>query len=650
MITVPTTCPFCGCGCGFYLLADNGRLRGVAPSDNHPVSRGRICARGWCAHEAPLWGTRLTQPLVNTSVTEAGANRGATSADGTRTTATWDSAFDCVAKCIRNLIRAEKPIGVLGSARATNEENYLAAKLARAGFNTNNVDFSYYSTCRPLLEGFEDVAGDCTPSLTLQDVESNETILLIEGDLAETHPQAASAVMRALEKHARLITIGCRTTQMARLSSAHFSTMPGSEGEVINALMACVVRMQQHDRRRLSMAAERYDSSPRRLEAFPATDELRQAAKWIAEARRAAYLVPPMSGAAEQVRKDAAALATLAAVAGHLNTPGSGLLPLLARSNVRGACDMGATPDRWPGFEPLANGTVRHRLQRLWGVNLSADRGMDAETLIERVSGLIVVADDPATSLTDGRRAIAALRNVEFLVVLDAFATPTAQMAHVTLPIASYAETDGTVTNMEGRVQKLRIAAEPPGEARAGWEVLAEMCARFGGSAQYRSGADVLREIAEVVPRYAKVYERALGEGWSETMVERSERAMPEFRLPTGAIRPSEGPYVLTRGPAFDWTGDALVAFSPTLSRDSRSERKLYPGGVVEICHQDADTLGIQAGRKVKLTSAHGDVVIPVRLRTGLKPGVLMVPYAFRDSVASVLGTESATRVKVETA
>ena len=174
MLPVPTTCPFCACGCGFYLLANKGGLVGVAPSETHPVSLGRLCARGWSAHEAALWGNRLRQPLVNRN--------------GKLESVSWDEALDHVAGRIKELIDAGKSVGVLGSARATNEENYLAGKLARAGLQTNNLDFSYHSICGPLLTGLEEVCGEYTPSISLNDIESSQTILLIEGDLADDPP------------------------------------------------------------------------------------------------------------------------------------------------------------------------------------------------------------------------------------------------------------------------------------------------------------------------------------------------------------------------------------------------------------------------------------------------------------------------------
>jgi predicted molibdopterin-dependent oxidoreductase YjgC len=636
MLAVPTTCAFCGCGCGFYLLVNKGRLVGVAPSENHPVSHGKLCARGWSAHEAPLWGDRLREPWVSWT--------------GGLEPASWVSALDYLTSRMKKLMHAGKHVGVLGSARATNEENYLAGKLARVGLDTNNIDFSYHSMCRPILEGLQDVAGECASSASLHDVETSEAILLIEGDLAETHPRAASSVMRALERGARLITIGCRRTQMARLSSLHFETTPGEEGELMNGLLAAVVRLRLEDGRPLGTDNEGCEVLQRDLEAVKVTDELCQAARWIVGAKGATFLVAPLSGPRDQRRRDAASLATLAAVTGHLNKPGSGLLPLLARSNVRGACDMGVAPDRLPGYEPLGSGPAEERLQNLWGKSLPAAQGMDAEKLLQSVSGLIILADNPPSVLPMGQRATAALRKLEFLVVLDAFVTPATGLAHVVLPIASLAETEGTFTSMEGRVQRVRAATDPPGEAKAGWQVLAELCERFGVSASYSSAADVLREIAQAAPLYGGVEEHVLVERWSETRVKRTDGVKPLLHTTPAALTSSERPYVLAHRDPFDWGRDPMFSFSPTLSRDSRSERKLFPNGFVEVCQGDADSLGLHAGRRIKLSSIHGDAVVPIRLRTDLKPGVLLVPFAFRDHVANVLGNDSLISVNVEPA
>ncbi len=636
MLPVPTTCPFCACGCGFYLLTNNGGLVGVAPSETHPVSQGRLCARGWNAHEAALWGNRLRRPLINRT--------------GKLESVSWDEALDHVAGRVKKLIDAGKAVGVLGSARATNEENYLAGKLARAGFQTNNLDFSYHSICGPLLTGLEDVCGECPLSISLNDVESSQTILLMEGDLAETHPRAASAVMTAVDKGAHLITIAHTATQMSRLASLILPAMPGNEGEVIDGLLASVLDLGMENWASLGGRCEGYDKLLGDLKIVKTTAEMLQAAEWIARATRATFLIPPISGEGLPSRREAAALATLAAVTGHLGRPGSGLMPLLARSNVRGACDMGIAPDRLPGCRPLDDRESQRRLQDLWGRKLPSTHGLNAESILHSVSALIVLADNPSAVLPTGQRAMAAIGRIEFLVVLDGYLTPTAQIAHVVLPIASFAETEGTVTSMEGRVQRLHVATAPPGEARPGWQVLADLCAKFGAGASYNSAADVLREVGCAAPNYVRVSQGE--DGWGGVGVAKGSND-GKFRLfaaEAPRLISAEGLHVLVRDGDFDWGRDPLVSFSPTLSRDYQSERKLFPNGFVEMCKEDADGVGVHPGRPVRLTSAHGQAVVPIRVRADIKPGVLLVPYAFRDHLANVLGTHSVTAVKVEQA
>jgi predicted molibdopterin-dependent oxidoreductase YjgC len=362
-------------------------------------------------------------------------------------------------------------------------------------------------------------------------------------------------------------------------------------------------------------------------------------------------LVAPSIGHPYQARRDAAALATLAALTGHLGKPGSGLLPLLPRSNAHGAYDMGVTQGYLPGRAPAGDPSARQRLCDLWGQQTAAADGLDAGGLLQSVRGLIVLADDPPSVLPIGQRAMAALARTEFLAVLDAFETPTSKIAHAVLPIACFAETEGTITNMEGRVQEIHAAADPPGEARSAWQALADLCARFDVGVSYNSAADVFKEIGFAAPRYAQKKQGTPDIGRAAQRADDFDgrkynlRAAGTAKLPT-----DERPTLLVRDGVFDWGSDPLVSYSPTLSRDSQSQRKLFPKGFVEIGKPYADELGIPVGRLVRLTSANGQAVLPVRLRPGLKSGLLVVPYAFRDHVAAVLGADGVTAVRLEQA
>ena len=637
MLSVSTTCPFCACGCGLYLLAQPSELAGVAPSETHPVSSGRLCARGWGAHEAALWGNRLKRPLLRKQ--------------GKLEAASWEEALDYIAKGMTGLLKAGKPVGVLGSPRATNEEDYLAAKLARAGFRTNNVDSCFNHLCAPVLAGLEDVCGHDFPLVRIDDIERSQTILLTEGDLARTHPRAASSVLKAVEGGAHLITLGYLRTQMARVASLHLETTPGNEGEVIDRLLAAVLNLKLEDANWVAQHCNGLDDLRRAVSAARTTEGASQAVQWLARAEQAVILIAPSVAQPAQARRSTAALATLAALTGHLGKPRSGLLPLLPRSNARGAWDMGVTQGYLPGHQPICDPTAQNRLRSLWGLQPPLDDGLDAESLVQSVKGLVVLADDPPSVMPSGKRAMAALAQMEFLAVLDAFETSTSRIAHAVLPIACFAETEGTITNMEGRVQGVHAAGDPPGEARVGWQVLAELCARFGVDGAYNSAADVLKEIGLAAPRYARKEQGMPDKG--QTAQRAEDLNGRKYSLcATGAANPptDELPSLLVQGEVFDWGSDPLVSYSPTLCRDSQSQRKLFPKGFVEIGKPYADELGIPVGRQVKLTSATGQAVLPLRFRPGLKSGVLVVPYAFRDHVAAVLGADGVTAVRVEQA
>jgi len=291
----------------------------------------------------------------------------------------------------------------------------------------------------------------------------DHVILLLEGDLARTHPRAALAVLRAVRRGGRLLTLGAVRTQLARLAALHLPVVPGREAEALAGLVAAVRALEGTK-----------GSSPE-----PA-DPLRRAALWLAQATRASAILAPMGAEPLDARQAARELATLVAVAGHLGRTGSAILALAARGNLRGSCAVGVLPDRLPGSRGPDDREASQRLGEIWGREPHAADGLDVAAMLERVSALIVVADDPPTALPAGAAARSALGRAHRLIVLDAFRTETAQQAHVVLPIAAFVETDGSVTSAEGRVLRVRAAIAPPGEARPGWRVLTDLLARLG--------------------------------------------------------------------------------------------------------------------------------------------------------------------------
>jgi len=625
---VLTTCPCCACGCALYLHVRDGRTVGTAPSLHHPVSRGRLCARGWNAHEAPAWGERLTRPMVR---------RG-----GALQPADWDEALDHARSGLSTLVQRGSPVGVLGSARGTNEENYLATRLARGALGTGNLDSCLRATYQPLVDGIASVLGRM-PTATFEEIAACGAIVVLESDLAATHPQVVHTLIQARKAGCRLVTIGCVRTQLARLATLHLVSRPGERAAVVGGLVAALLR--EGGPVRLAGAEELMRS----VAPLPVDDAARLAAGWLAETERVGVVVAPEGGTSEHGNREGSAVAALAALAGRARSHGTAVMVLPARGNLRGACEMGVVPDRLPGTADLEDAAAVERVTRAWGRSPALAAGLSAEAMTGAVHGMVVFADDPPAVLPAGSRALDILAASECLVVLDAFVTPTVRAANVALPIASHAECEGTATGAEGRVQRLRAATRPPGEARPGWQALADLSAAFGLPQPYRSAADVTREISTVVPSYARVSERVMSEAWgafTEPPVDGNASLRP---FDTGRAV-TAAPAVLALEGVFDWGSDPAVSFSPTLRRDHVSRRKLYPHGVVQMCQGDADRLGVRPGRPVRVISAYGEAVLPVVVRGELEPGVVLVPYAFRDSLAGVLAGRSEVAVRAERA
>jgi predicted molibdopterin-dependent oxidoreductase YjgC len=495
------------------------------------------------------------------------------------------------------------------------------------------VDSALRSTYQPLVDGLAAVGGQAQG--TLADLENSEAVLLLEGDLARTHPRVGLSILRALKRGARLVTLGPARTQLARLAALHLPVVPGREREALVGLVAAALAIREGSAAALPFPGE--EALCASLAGRAPGEAERGVAEWFAGAGRASVVVAPTAAPAAEARETARTLGSFLALTGHLGRPGSGVLVLPSRGNLRGACDVGLLPDRLPGARGPDDEEARARLRALWGRDLSVAAGLEAWPMLERVSALVVLAEDPPSALPSSGAARTALEGMRCLVVLDAFLTPTAQQAHVVLPIAGFGETEGTVTSLEGRLLRVNARVDPSGSARPGWQVLADLLARLGASASYRSAGDVLAEIAQAVPAYSVALEEARRDEWGGRLGGSPNGGVTLGALDAlpGATEPSP---VLAWDGVLDWGSDPLVSFSPTLRRDDVSRRKLYPRGLVGLSVRDAERLGVRPGGSVRLAAATGEAALPAMLRADLEAGVVLVPYAFRESVAVVLG------------
>ncbi|MBW7934412.1 MAG: molybdopterin-dependent oxidoreductase [Gemmatimonadaceae bacterium] len=574
-----TVCPFCSCGCGLHLQGRGNALTGVIPSEMHPVSRGTLCARGWSAHEASRWGARLLHPQVR--------------ANGALRRATWDDALAAAVFALDRLRHDGRAVGVIGSGRATNEENFLAVSLARSALRTGRVDAALGESYQSLLPPHGATGASL---LALEQLERADLVFVLEDDLAASHPRVATSVLRALQRGGRLITIGWHRTALSGLAAEHMMLSATDPAGTLRALGES------------------------------------DAAALLAGALRPAFVLAPFDADSALVAECSRAVRSLAATLAREDGEPPLVLALPVRANTRGALEMGVTPNALPGRAPLDDPEARERLRALWHGAPCWDAGNSAEEMLGHVSGLVVVADDPSATHSHPARAVAAMRALDTLIVLDSFDTPATQAAHVVLPIAAFGETVGSVMNFAGSLQRMEACVAPRGDARPGWQVLRDLLAGLGAAFVPDSLEAVQRAIRVAVPERSHQTVRAMP-------AERASRERADEAAPSG--------WVLRRAGAFDWGDDVLVTSSPILRRSTVAERRQHPDGVVWMHADDAAELGVKDGWRVRITSAVGEVEVPVAVRGDQSRGVLLAPFSHRDRLAAVLGDAGVQHVEV---
>ena len=648
-----TVCPYCGCGCMFYLVSDNGRLVGVEPSVTHPVSRGGLCVKGWNAFAFVHHPDRLTTPLVRR--------------DGELQPASWDEALDLVVERVRAVQEkyGADTLMFASSAKATNEENYLLMKLARAVFGTNNIDhcarLCHSSTVTGLAETFG--SGAMTNSISCFD--QADVILVIGSNTTEQHPMIGSRILNAVRSGAHLIVADNRRIRLARQAELHLRHANGSDVALLNGIMHVIIAEGSADVSFIAARTENYaalaeavaDWTPERAAAATGLDagQIVAAARLFAGAERGMIVysmgITQHSYGVDNVR----CIADLALLTGNVGRPGTGVNPLRGQNNVQGGCDMGALPDLYSGYQKVSDPLLREKFARSWGVTtlpakpgLPLTRAMDAASS-GLLKGMFIMGENPMLSDPDQGHARTVLENLELLVVQDIFLTETAALADIILPAACYAEKEGTYTSTERRVQRLRKAVEPPGKARADWEIICDLAERAGYQGmRYTGPAAVMDEIASLTPIYGGIgYDRLDPHGlqWPCTdrehpgtpilHLERFTRGLGRFspvthRLPA-ELPDDQYPFVLTTGRTyFHWHTGSMTRRTHLLDREE-------PRSFIELHPDDAARLGVRHRDELLVTSRRGEVRTQARVTTMVIPGVVFMPFHFAEGAANAL-------------
>jgi len=513
------------------------------------------------------------------------------------------------------------------------------------------------------VAGLAAVFGSGAMTNSIEEIENADCIFIIGSNTSVAHPLIATRVFRAKAKGAKLIVADPRRIPIILQSDLHLQQNLGTDVALINGLMHIILKKGWQDQAFIDERTENFEELKKVVENYPPEKvseitgipvaDLEKAAEYYAKAERATILytmgITQHTTGVDNVKS----LANLAMLTGNLGKESTGINPLRGQNNVQGACDMGGLPNVYTGYQAVIDQTVRQKFEEAWGAKLSDKIGLTATEMFPAVlngkmKALVVLGENPVVSDADCLHVEKALKALDFLLVIDIFKTPTADLAHVVLPGAAFAEKEGTFSNTERRVQLLRKAAEPPGEAKPDWQIIQELSSRFGYPMDYASPRAIMEEIAKLTPSYCGItYDRLQGEGllWPCPNTEhpgtkflhqgRFTRGKGLFSAieykPAAETADEEYPFQLT-------TGRVHVHYhTGTMTRNSPSLEREIKECFLEMHPEDAHELKVADGDWVLIASRRGSVSTRVKLTDVSGRKTVFMPFHFLESRANIL-------------
>jgi len=650
---VLTVCPFCGCGCQFYLQVLDNEIAGVVPCKTDEISEGKLCIKGRNAADFINHPDRLKSPL--------------TKRNGKFEPISWDEALNIVTKRLgeKKQRYGADSIGVLASAKCTNEENFLMMKFARMVIGTNNIDHCARLCHASTVVGLAKAFGSGAMTNSIPEIEGADCIFVIGSNTVEQHPLISSRILRAKEKGAKLIVADPRCTPIVQFADVYLPHKPGTDVCLLNGIMNLILSLNLTDNDFISQQTEGFQELEKKVKEYPpervceitGVDQiaLEKAARIYGEAKRASILYA--MGITQHITgtDNVESCANLAMLTGNVGRESTGVNPLRGQNNVQGACDMGALPNVYSGYQSVTDAKARAKFEKAWGVKIPENVGLTVTEMTDAalkgsIKAMYIMGENPVLSDPDTNHVKKALSSLDFLVVQDIFLSETARFAHVVLPGCSFAEKEGTFVGTDRRVQKVRKAIEPIGDSKPDWLVISELAKKMGGKGfDYKSTKEIMEEIALLTPSYAGISYERLDNGevlaWPCTSKEQpGTRFLHKDAFVRGKGRffavdykepaelpDKEYPFILTTGRLmFQYHTGTMTRRVPALERE-------LPTGFVEINVGDAKKLSIAQGEKVKVRSRRGEIEIKALVTNGIRPGVVFIPFHFAECAANEL-------------
>lgn len=651
---IPTICPYCGCGCGLYLVTINGELKGVEPWKRHPVNEGKLCPKGNFSHEFVNREDRLTKPLIkkNNKFHEV----------------SWDELLNSLSKKLQELIDIDPDsLAFISSSKCTNEDNYILQKFARTVVGTNNIDNCAALCHGPSVAGLALSFGSGSMTNSIIDLEESKCMFIIGANPLEQHPLIGRRVIRAKEKGCKIIVVDPRQTTTALHADIYLQLFPGTDIALVNSMMHVILKEGLEDRTFIEERTKNFkelksilkDYAPSRIEKITKIPKelIEKTARVFASAENSSILYAMGITQHEYGTENVICLANLTMLTGNIGKRGSGINPMRGQNNVQGACDMGTLPIYLPGYSSIYNPENLENMCSKWGcADLNQNVGIRLVEMISgahdgKIKGLYIMGENPVISHPDSSFVKESLQKLDLLIVQDIFMTETAEMADFVIPAACWAEKDGTFTNTERRVQRIRKSIDAPGNALDDWKIIAALGEKMNSSSfNYQSAEDIFNEIRQVIPQYKGITYKRLEtpEGIHWPCLDQNDPGTPiihvnEFKRPDGlglflpvqheykgAINP-DYPFILTSGNViFHYQTGTMTRRTPTLEHE-------FPDHYMEMNQNDANVLGISSGDSVKVTTMNGSVNVKVKVTPKIMSGVLFVPYHFAEEMTNFL-------------
>ncbi|HZG85352.1 formate dehydrogenase subunit alpha [Paenibacillus sp.] len=659
-----TVCTYCGVGCSFEIWTKDRHILKVEPQAEAPVNGVSTCVKGKWGWDFVNSKERLTKPLIR---------RGDTFVE-----AEWDEALELIAAKLTEIKEREgaDAIGYIASSKCTNEENYLFQKLARAVMGTNNVDNCSRYCQSPATAGLMRTVGIGGDSGTMRDIMNAGLVIVVGANPAESHPVLATRVKRAHKLHGqKLAVIDLRRHELAERADLFLHPKPGTDLIVLSAITKYIIDQGWADERFIAERVNGFDEYKRSLEKFTLEyaethagvkrEDMIQLALMIRDASKGTCILWAMGVTQHLGGTDTStAISNLLLVTGNYGKTGSGAYPLRGHNNVQGACDFGAMPAWFPGYEAVENAKTREKYERAWGAKLPEKPGLNNHQMVEaihkgKLKALYLFGEEMALVDSNINHVDNAFEKLEFFVVQDIFFSKTAAFADVVLPAAPSLEKEGTFTNTERRIQRLYRVFEPLGESKPDWEIIQLVANKLGANWNYKHPSEIMAEAASLAPIFAGVsYDRLEGFGsqvWPVAADGTSTELLytDRFAFPDGKARlfPVDWTPPFEPGEDYDLhlnNGRLLEHFhegNMTYRVPAIVVRTPHPW--VEVSPELAQERGIADGALVKLSSPYGEVEVRVVVTGTVRGNELYLTMNSREDHEAVNRLTSSYHDKV---